>query len=88
MSDATPLSAAATTSISDDALGYDAYAKTLWARIEQALSRDALIGKLGDDPLVVGILGEGARGNRLCWSEFLSTHLLSSRAALTCVKAT
>ena len=46
----------------DDSLGYDAYAKTLWARIEQALNRDAITGKLGDDPLVVGIFGEWGAG--------------------------
>ena len=32
------------------------------ARIEQALNRDTITGKLGDDPLVVGIFGEWGAG--------------------------
>lgn len=60
---ATPMPNATVAATStDDALGYDAYAKTLWARIEQALNRDAITGKLGDDPLVVGIFGEWGAG--------------------------
>lgn len=52
----------------DDSLGYDAYAKTLWVRIEQALNRDDGNDErgspkvLGDDPLVVGIFGEWGAG--------------------------
>ncbi len=59
---ATPPPVASNPSATDDALGYDAYAKTLWARIEQGLNRDAITGKLGDDPLVVGIFGEWGAG--------------------------
>jgi formylglycine-generating enzyme required for sulfatase activity len=58
----TPPYAAPNTGSTEDALGYDAYAKTLWARIEQGLNRDAITGKLGDDPLVVGIFGEWGAG--------------------------
>jgi formylglycine-generating enzyme required for sulfatase activity len=58
----TPPNAAPNTGSTEDALGYDAYAKTLWARIEQGLNRDAITGKLGDDPLVVGIFGEWGAG--------------------------
>ena len=58
----TPPHAAPNVSVTEDSLGYDAYAKTLWARIEQALNRDAITGKLGDDPLVVGIFGEWGAG--------------------------
>ena len=47
---------------STDPLGYDAYAKTLWDRIDHALNRDATTGKLGDDPLVVGLFGEWGVG--------------------------
>jgi formylglycine-generating enzyme required for sulfatase activity len=54
--------AAPNTGSTEDALGYDAYAKTLWARIEQGLNRDTITGKLGDDPLVVGIFGEWGAG--------------------------
>ncbi len=46
----------------NDPLGYDAYAKTLWARIDHALNRDAITGKLGDDPLVIGLFGEWGVG--------------------------
>ena len=46
----------------NDPLGYDAYAKTLWARIDHALNRDATTGKLGDDPLVIGLFGEWGVG--------------------------
>ncbi len=41
-----------------DALGYDVYAQTLWARIARALDKD----DLGDDPLVVGLFGEWGAG--------------------------
>ncbi len=46
----------------NDPLGYDAYAKTLWTRIDLALNRDANTGKLGDDPLVIGLFGEWGVG--------------------------
>ena len=58
----------ATAASKNDSLGYDVYAKTLWARIEQAVNRDDgndEHGKpkvLGDDPLVVGIFGEWGAG--------------------------
>jgi formylglycine-generating enzyme required for sulfatase activity len=58
----TPPNAAPNTGSTEDALGYDAYAKTLWARIEQGLNRDTITSKLGDDPLVVGIFGEWGAG--------------------------
>lgn len=50
-----------------DFLGYGVYADTLWARIVQALNRDAPTGTtpgaaLGDDPLVIGIFGEWGAG--------------------------
>lgn len=47
---------------SDDPLGYDAYARTLWERIEQALNKDQGSKTLGDDPLVIGIFGEWGAG--------------------------
>ena len=48
---------------SDDPLGYDAYARTLWQRIAEALNRDrAGRQPLGDDPLVIGIFGEWGAG--------------------------
>ena len=50
---------------SNDPLGYDTYAKTLWARIDQAVNRDrtdAKNPKLRDDPLVVGLFGEWGVG--------------------------
>ncbi len=67
MSDITPPSATVSSAAANnphdgDSLGYDAYAKALWARIEQALNRDAITEKLGDDPLVVGIFGEWGAG--------------------------
>lgn len=47
----------------DDALRYNAYAETLWTRIQRALAHDATTGRpLGDDPLVVGIFGEWGAG--------------------------
>lgn len=45
-----------------DLLGYGAYADALWMRIEAALSKDLIKGELGDDPLVIGILGEWGSG--------------------------
>lgn len=51
-----------------DPLGYDAYARTLWARIQAALHKDqgtnaqGQAKDLGDDPLVVGIFGEWGAG--------------------------
>ncbi|MCY7307982.1 MAG: KAP family NTPase, partial [Rhodoferax sp.] len=46
-----------------DYLGYDVYADTLWARIQQALNTDGdSAAPLGDDPLVVGIFGEWGAG--------------------------
>ncbi|MDO9033227.1 MAG: SUMF1/EgtB/PvdO family nonheme iron enzyme [Hydrogenophaga sp.] len=46
-----------------DYLGYGVYADTLWKRIQGALDKDLNRGKsLGDDPLVVGILGEWGAG--------------------------
>lgn len=45
-----------------DPLGYDVYAKTLWARIQTALNKDEGGKPLGDDPLVVGIFGEWGAG--------------------------
>lgn len=45
-----------------DFLGYGVYADTLWARIARALNKDTAGGKLGDDPLVVGIFGEWGSG--------------------------
>jgi formylglycine-generating enzyme required for sulfatase activity len=45
-----------------DPLGYDTYARTLWARIQLALNKDTNNGKLGDDPLVVGLFGEWGAG--------------------------
>ena len=47
---------------STDPLGYDVYAKTLWARIQTALNKDEGGKPLGDDPLVVGIFGEWGAG--------------------------
>ena len=47
---------------SNDPLGYDTYAKTLWARIDHALNRDDANAKLGDEPLVVGLFGEWGVG--------------------------
>ena len=45
-----------------DPLGYDVYAKTLWARIQTGLNKDEGGKPLGDDPLVVGIFGEWGAG--------------------------
>lgn len=45
-----------------DALGYSAYAETLWTRIQRALNQDDPTRPLGDDPLVVGIFGEWGAG--------------------------
>ena len=46
----------------NDPLGYEAYAKTLWTRIDHALNRDKDSGHLGEDPLVVGLFGEWGVG--------------------------
>ena len=65
------------TSKTTDHLGYDAYANSLWARIEAALDKDVPAGSvLGDDPLVVGIFGEWGAGK----SKLLS--LIQERATL------
>lgn len=48
-----------------DHLGYDAYANSLWARIEAALNKDVGDKELGDDPLVVGIFGEWGAGKSM-----------------------
>jgi hypothetical protein len=50
------------TSKTTDHLGYDAYANSLWTRIEAALNKDVGDKELGDDPLVVGIFGEWGAG--------------------------
>lgn len=47
-----------TTKDDGDYLDYSVYAQTLWERIEDAFSKDAL----GDDPLVIGLYGEWGVG--------------------------
>ena len=52
----------------DDWLGYGVYADTLWSRIEAALVKDASTGTLGSDPLVIGVLANGALANPNYWN--------------------
>ena len=57
-----PTGTAPTPQPNDDYLGYGVYADALWSRIENALAKDTLTGKLGDDPMVIGLFGEWGAG--------------------------